>query len=33
MFSVNKEAMKIVKKIIENKDTLNAGVISLKIGI
>jgi len=32
MLSVNKEAMKIVKKIIENKETLNAGVISLKNG-
>ena len=32
MFSVNKEAMKIVKKIIENKEALNVGVISLKNG-
>ena len=32
MFSVNKEAMKVVKKIIENKEALNVGVISLKNG-
>ncbi|HBY57208.1 MAG TPA: methenyltetrahydromethanopterin cyclohydrolase [Candidatus Atribacteria bacterium] len=32
MLSVNKEAMKIVKKIIEYQETLNVGVVSLKNG-
>ena len=32
MFSVNKEAMKMVKKIIEDKESLNIGVSSLKNG-